>query len=56
MRLPWTSRLFSSKAEQVRRRSDIAQNLMVELIAVSETLLRAIELLENEIQTSPQDL
>ncbi|MCP5418018.1 MAG: CZB domain-containing protein [Chromatiaceae bacterium] len=47
------SRLFTTKAERERRRSEIAQNLLVELVAVSETLLRAIEILEIEVQATP---
>jgi hypothetical protein len=48
-----TSRILTSKAERLRRRIEVAQNLMIELVAVSETLLRAIELLESEIQSEP---
>jgi Chemoreceptor zinc-binding domain len=46
------SRLLTGKAERLRRRTEIAQRLMIELVAVSETLLKAIEVLENEVQTT----
>ena len=42
-------RLIKSKASRERRRTEQARELMVELIAVSETLLKSIEILEEEI-------
>jgi Chemoreceptor zinc-binding domain len=45
------SRLLATQTVRLRRRTEMAQSLMIELIAVSETLLRAIEILENEVQS-----
>jgi hypothetical protein len=47
------SRLFTSDAERTRRKLETAKALVVELVAISETLLMAIAILEQEIQRWP---
>lgn len=43
------SKLFTSDAERSRRKLESAQTLVVELVAISETLLMTIGMLEQEV-------
>jgi hypothetical protein len=48
-------KLFSSKETQQHKRLELAREYMVELIGVSETLLQALEMLEEEVrETLPE--
>ncbi|MET0050429.1 MAG: CZB domain-containing protein [Candidatus Thiodiazotropha sp.] len=45
--------LFSSRSFRENRRMEMARNYMEELVGVSETLLRALDMLEEEIREQP---
>ncbi len=47
-------RLFSSKASREHQRLGIARTYMEELVGVSETLLKALDILEQEIREAPE--
>ena len=49
------SRLFTGETERNRRKMELAQTFMVELVAISETLLVAISILEQEVLKLPDD-
>ncbi|MBU1654433.1 MAG: CZB domain-containing protein [Gammaproteobacteria bacterium] len=46
-------KLFSSKAARVHDRMQLARQYMEELVGVSETLLKALDILEQEIRELP---
>jgi hypothetical protein len=48
-------KLFSSKEERENERLSLARSYMEELVGVSETLLQAIDILEQEIRDLPGD-
>jgi len=43
-------KLFSSKETELQKRLELSRQYMVELIGVSETLLQALEMLEDEVR------
>ncbi|MET0065050.1 MAG: CZB domain-containing protein [Candidatus Thiodiazotropha sp.] len=47
--------LFSSRSSRENRRMDLARSYMEELVGVSETLLRALDMLEEEIREQPDN-
>jgi hypothetical protein len=47
-------KLFSSKATRERERMELAREYMEELVGVSETLLTALDILEQEIREQPE--
>lgn len=49
------SRMFTSDTERDRRKLDSAQALMLELVAISETLIMTIGILEQEVTCWPSD-
>ncbi len=46
-------KLFSTKGARENQRMELARNYMEELVGVSETLLRALDILEEEIRELP---
>ncbi len=48
-------KLFSSKGTRENERMELARSYMEELVGVSETLLKALDILEQEIRDLPDD-
>jgi hypothetical protein len=48
-------KLFSSKEERENERLILARSYMEELVGVSETLLQALDILEQEIRELPDE-